>query len=123
MNGDIDDKDETDFDDEAHSVEDAHSDEDAHLDEETDPGEEADPGEDTIAESISDGDIAVDPDVDNVGDLSVEINVEELVAKIESEDTDEAKHTRGVRGKLEKIREERDEELDSTYNFNIDDDV
>ena len=117
MNGDIDDKDETDFDDET------HSDEDAHLDEETDPGEEADPGEDTIAESISDGDIAVDPDVDNVGDLSVEINVEELVAKIESEDTDDAKHTRGVRGKLEKIREERDEELDSTYNFDIDDDM
>ena len=65
-----------------------------------------------------------DESTDNVGDLSVEINVEELVAKIESKDHDEARRRREIRRRLEEIREQREaeRELDSTFNFNLDDD-
>ncbi len=59
----------------------------------------------------------------NVGDLSVEINVEELVAKIESTHADEAVRKREVRQKLEELKEQRDKELDSTFNFNLDDEL
>jgi len=64
-------------------------------------------------------------DVDNVGDISVEINVEELVAKIEAGDDDDGEHKKEVHRRLEALNEERkaEEELDSTYNFNLDDDL
>ena len=64
-----------------------------------------------------------DDDDENVGDISVEINVEELVAKIERGEGDVAAHRREVRRRLEEIEEQRREarELDSTYNFNLDD--
>jgi hypothetical protein len=61
---------------------------------------------------------------DNVGDISVEINVEELVAKIESsEDTEDSAEKAEVRKKLDKIRENQDEEQDGTYNYNLDEDL
>ena len=64
-------------------------------------------------------------DIDNVGDISVEINVEELVAKIEAGEGDEAEHQKEVRRRLDELEEERkaEAELDSTYNFNLDDDL
>ena len=64
-----------------------------------------------------------DLDEDNVGDISVEINVEELVAKLENGDA--AEHRKAIRRRLEEIAEQRREarELDSTYNFNLDDDI
>lgn len=62
-------------------------------------------------------------DVDNVGDMSVEINVEELVAKIESSDLDASEKEREIRKKLDKIQTQKKDDLDSTYNFNIDDEL
>ena len=64
-------------------------------------------------------------DIDNVGDISVEINVEELVAKIEAGEGDEADHQKEVRRRLDELEEQRkaEAELDSTYNFNLDDDL
>ena len=59
---------------------------------------------------------------DNVGDISVKINVEELVAKIEASDTEDAEKAR-IRKQLDKLRERQDKELDSTYNFDLDDDL
>ena len=78
----------------------------------------ADSSEDTIA-----FDDAVD--VDNVGDISVEINVEELVAKIEAGEGDSAEHQKEIRRRLDELEEQRraEQELESTYNFNLDDDV
>ena len=65
-------------------------------------------------------------DVDNVGDISVEINVEELVAKLEATDDDDVDRKRedsqAPRGALG-YRRKRDEDLDSTYNFNLDDEL
>ena len=62
---------------------------------------------------------------DNVGDISVEINVEELVAKIEAGEGDAEQHRKEIHRRLEEIEDQRriEQELDSTYNFNLDDDL
>ncbi|MCH8249727.1 MAG: hypothetical protein IH913_08975 [Proteobacteria bacterium] len=84
------------------------------------PGDK-DEEDEAVSETVADGDIVVDTDIDNVGDLSVEINVEELVAEIESTDAMESVEKAKVRKKLDEIREEHEDELDSTYNFDLDD--
>ncbi len=63
-------------------------------------------------------------DVDG-DDISAEINVEELVAKLEATDSDDVHRKREIRRRLEELREQREAEaeLDSTYNFNLDDDL
>jgi len=85
-------------------------------DEHKDTLESQDGPEDTIV-------IDTDDD-DNVGDISVEINVDELIAKIEIDDSDEAVKKRESHRKLEELGERRkvDEDLDSTYNIDLDDD-
>ena len=62
-------------------------------------------------------------DIDNVGDISVEINVEELVAKLEATDDDNTDRKREIRKRLDELRDEQDSELDGTYNFNLDDNL
>ena len=84
------------------------------------PGDK-DEEDEAVSEAVADGDIVVDTDIDNVGDISVEINVEELVAEIESTDAMESVEKAKVRKKLDEIREEHEDELDSTYNFDLDD--
>jgi len=67
--------------------------------------------------------IVLDTDsMDNVGDMSVEINVDELVAKIEADDDAEAREKLEARRKLDALSEKRkaEEELDNTYNINLD---
>lgn len=78
--------------------------------------------EDTVILSVDDDD---DGDDDNVGDLSVELNIEELVAKLEDTDSDDVARRRLIKRRLEELRDERDslKDIDSTYNFNLDDDV
>ena len=90
-----------------------------------DEPDETNDEDNAVADAVADGDIVVDTDDDNVGDLSVEINVEELVANIESTDAGEIAKKAKLRKRLDKIREQQrqDDELDSTYNFNLDDDV
>jgi hypothetical protein len=88
------------------------------VDDPDDDIDDVDEGEDV--ELMSDD----DEENDNVGDLSVEINVDELVAKIEGRDHDDVKRRREIRRRLEEIREQREaeRELDNTFNFNLDDD-
>ncbi|MDH3430226.1 MAG: hypothetical protein OEM60_05810 [Gammaproteobacteria bacterium] len=64
-------------------------------------------------------------DIDNIGDISVEINVEELIAKIEAGDGDTADHKLELRRRLDALEDQRrtEKELESTYNFNLDDDL
>ena len=64
-------------------------------------------------------------DVDNVGDISVEINVEELIAKIEAGEGDAEQHRKEIRRRLDELEEQRriEKELESTFNFNLDDDL
>ena len=83
------------------------------------------PDEELVAPGSDDEDtIVLDTDsMDNVGDMSVEINVDEIVAKIEASDDEETRKKLEARRRLDELAEKRkaDEELDSTYNFNLDD--
>ena len=66
-----------------------------------------------------------DTDVDNIGDISVEINVEELIAKIEAGEGNVEEHKKEIHRRLEELDDKRriELELDSTFNFNLDDDL
>ena len=79
--------------------------------------------EDEATEDVSDGEIDLTVDDDIVVDSTAEMNVDALVAKIDSEDPEEAAHHREVRQKLEALDEQHDDEFGSTYNFNLDDDL
>jgi len=81
---------------------------------------------DTIGESEDTIVLSEDAaDIDTVGDFSAELNVEKLVAKIEAGEVDAAEEEKEVHRRLEELNEQRkdNEELDSTYNFNIDEDL
>ena len=83
--------------------------------------------DDDVEEEASEGTLVSEDDVadDNIGDISVEINVEELVAKIEASGLDDSSRKREIRRRLEDLQERRsnNEDLDSTYDFNLDDDL
>lgn len=61
---------------------------------------------------------------DDVGDMSAEINIEELVSKLDATDDDDIARRRAIKRRIEELRELREAErdLDSTYNFDFDDD-
>ena len=91
-------------------------------------GRQEDVVEDDLESTEESDDLVLSDDIvddDNVGDISVEINVEELVAKIEAGDGDDADHKKEIHRRLEEIEEQRrvEAELDSTFNFNLDDDL
>ena len=56
---------------------------------------------------------------DNVGDVSVEINVEELLAELEGLEDKDAHRKKEIRRRLEELAEER--ELEDTYAIDFDD--
>jgi hypothetical protein len=74
-------------------------------------------------DEVLDTDVVASLEDDNIGDLSVELNVEELVANLEPGGDEESEHRQEIRRKLEEKREQREQELDSTYNINLDEDV
>jgi hypothetical protein len=59
---------------------------------------------------------------DNIGDVSVEINVEELVAEIEASQGDDAHMKMEIRKRLEEIQEQKAaaKELDNTFDIDLD---
>ncbi len=61
---------------------------------------------------------------DNIGDVSVEINVEELIAELEGSADSSAARRKEVRRRLEEIREQREamKELEDTFSFDLNDD-
>jgi hypothetical protein len=80
--------------------------------------------EDISEDEISAEEIDLTADDDIISDGSTaEIKVDELVAKIDSEDPDEVARNRELRQKLDALDEQRDDEFGSTYNFNIDEDL
>ena len=93
-------------------------------DKELDKTEDEAPAEDMAEDAFADTIIIETDDQDNVGDMSVEIDVDELMAKIETDDSDEAVAKRDAHRKLKELREKRrnDEDVGNTYNFNLDDD-
>lgn len=79
--------------------------------------DDSDDAEDTIAFSPA-------KDSDNVGDVSVEINVEELIAEFELSQSSDAARRKEIRRRLEEIREQREarRELEDTFSGALDDD-
>ena len=64
-------------------------------------------------------------DIDTVGDFTGEIAIEKLVAKIESGAVNAEEKEKEVHRRIEELNEQRkvDSELDSTFNFNLDEDL
>ena len=78
--------------------------------------------EDTSEEEVLDTESSSEDEMPDIGGDTM-INVEELVAKIEATDEDETAHKRDVRKRLEELHEEKEKDLDSTFNFNMDEDL
>ena len=81
---------------------------------------------DTAKDEILDDDSSSEDEMPDIGgdtviDLSGEL--EAIVEKVGEEDPEEAAHKRGVRKRLDEIEEQRDKDLDSTFNINLDDDI
>jgi hypothetical protein len=79
--------------------------------------------EDEATDDTSEVEIDLTADDEIVVDSTAEMKVDALVAKIDAEDPDEAAHHREIRQKLDALDEQRDDEVGSTYNFNLDDDL
>ena len=79
--------------------------------------DEEEAAEDTIVFSTA-------KDSDNVGDVSVEINVEELIAEFELSENNEAARRKEIRRRLEEIRERKEamRELEDTFSGELSDD-
>ena len=82
-------------------------------------------GSGDVDDRDDDEDIVVSDDGEDVSNLTGEVNVEELVAKLESTPKDDLDQQRQIRRRLDELRDEQDalKDLDSTYNFNLDDDL
>jgi len=92
-------------------------------------GDNNNPDPDGVDDTIEDEDTEAEssdsiPDIggDTMVDITAELNVEKLVEKINSVDPAEAAHRREVRRRLEELQEQKNKDLDSTFNFNMDDD-
>ena len=61
---------------------------------------------------------------DNVGDVSVEINVEELVAEIEASQGDDTHKKKEIRRRLEEVQEQKQasDEIGDTFNIDLNED-
>ncbi len=82
--------------------------------------------DDDIDDVEDDEDAVVEDDDDNDDiDLTGEVNIESLVAKLDSTPKDDLERKRAIRRRLEELRDMREAEkdLDSTYNFNLDDEL
>jgi len=86
---------------------------------EPDEVQEEDSSEDLMTETV----VLTEVDDDTLGDTSIEISIEKLVEKLEASDEDDVHRKAEIRRRLEDLREQREKELDSTFNFNLDDEV
>ena len=68
----------------------------------------------------TESEIEVSKNTDNVGEISVEINVEELIANIENENDEDAARKKEIRRRLEEVAEEQS--LEDTYAIDLSDD-
>ncbi len=81
---------------------------------------EDDSSDDTLTSTVV---IADDDDDDDIGgDSTIEMDIERLVAKLDASNSEDVHRRAEIRRRLEELRELREQELDSTFNFNLDDD-
>ena len=86
------------------------------------PGDK-DPVETEAEEDSSEENIDLTTDDVIVDESIADTRVEALVADIDSADAGESAHKRETRKKLDALNEQRDDKFDSTYNFDLDDDL
>ncbi len=86
---------------------------------EIDEDDDEQPEDDTLNIRLS-GDDDDDDDADDDGDLSAELNVEELLAQLERTKSDDIARKKEIRRRLEEIQEERS--LEDTYSFDLNSD-
>ena len=81
--------------------------------------------DETEDEVLDDDSVSEDAMPDIGGDTVIDVSgeLEALVEKLDKGDLDEAAHRRAVRKRLEEIEEQRDKDLDSTFNFDLDEDI
>lgn len=89
-------------------------------------GEKDNLDEEVIDETTDDSltaTVVITEDDDDIvtGDSTVEMDIEKLVAKLDASDKEDVHRRAEIRHKLEELREQREQELDSTFNFNFDD--
>ncbi len=81
--------------------------------------------EDVEENLAPDDTVVLTEDLEDIGDPAdtTELNVDKLVEKIDKDD--DADHKKEVHRRLEELADEKREaeELDSTYNFNLDDEL
>jgi uncharacterized protein (DUF2342 family) len=78
---------------------------------------------DESADDATDENTVLTTDVEGFADTVVEANVDALVARMDSKDADEVARKREARKRLDQVREQQDDDLDGTFNFNLDDDL
>lgn len=78
-----------------------------------------DSSDEALAETVV---LSDDPDDIVTGDTTIEMDIENLVAKLEASDSEDVHRRAEIRRKLEDLREQRERDLDSTFNFNMDED-
>lgn len=93
--------------------------EDLPVGDEIDEDDDEQPEDDTLNIRLSDDDDD-DDDADDDGDLSAELNVEELLAQLERTKSDDIARKKEIRRRLEEIQEERS--LEDTYSFDLNSD-
>ena len=86
--------------------------------EKEDPTLDDESSDETLAETVVMSD---DEGHTSVGDSTVEMDIERLVAKLETIDSEDVHRRAEMRHKLEELRELREQELDSTFNISLDD--
>ena len=97
------------------------------MNEEIKTPETADDGDDDIVSNEFSEDTIVLEDVadDDVADPSIELDVSRLVAKLDSKDVADVQHKREIHRRLEELQDQKEkaENIDSTFDFNMDDDL
>ena len=97
------------------------------MNEEIKTPETADDGDDDIVSNEFSEDTIVLEDVadDDVADPSVELDISRLVAKLDSKDVADVRHKREIHRRLEELQDQKEkaENIDSTFDFNMDDDL
>ena len=96
---------------------------DDNLDDDIAADEAIDESADESADDATDENVVLTTDDDKFADTAVEANVDALVAKMDSADADEVARKREARKRLDEVRQQQDDDLDGTFNFNLDDDL
>ena len=83
-------------------------------------------GDDVVSNEFSEETVVLEDIADDgIGDVSAELDVSRLVAKLDAMDDTDANHKREIHRRLEELNDQKETEknIDSTFNFNLDDDL